>query len=196
MKCYQCGNNAMFMVGAEKDKIPLCLSCHLKFVQLLDKQNEMLEREINYLTASMESSAGLPSFLPRYPERKIIKTGEVTLNNIKINNSTLGVLNTGSIESIDLAITSLNKSGDMEISNALKKLSEEIIKQTEVEEGIKNQLFELLSVISIEATAPKEKKRKSVLKPLIIEFSTIIGGIPGLVKIWEEVQPIVEKILN
>ena len=155
-----------------------------------------MKREINYLTASMESSAGLPSFLPRYPERKIIKTGEVTLNNIKINNSTLGVLNTGSIESIDLAITSLNKSGDMEISNALKKLSEEIIKQTEVEEGIKNQLFELLSVISIEATAPKEKKRKSVLKPLIIEFSTIIGGIPGLVKIWEEVQPIVEKILN
>ena len=87
MKCYQCNNAAMFLVGPKGQQIPLCLNCHLKYVQLLDKQNEMLERTINYLTSEMESIVGLPPFLPRYPERKVISTEKVTLNNIKVDKS-------------------------------------------------------------------------------------------------------------
>ncbi len=194
MKCNQCKNFALFMVGQDDQQVPLCLECHLKYVQLLDKQNEMMEREINYLTTSMEVTAGLPPFLPRYPERKTITSGGITLNNIKIDRSTIGVINTGNIESIDMSVTSLNQSGDNEIGKALKELSESILNNKEIEDKLKNQLIEIISVIAIESTAPEEKRRKSIIKPLIVELSNILSGVSSLTEIWENVKPIIETL--
>lgn len=194
MKCYQCGNNSMFLVGPEGQQVPLCLNCHLKYVQLLDKQNEMLERVVNYQTANMETIAGVPAFLPRYPERKVIKTGDITLNNIKIDNSTIGVLNTGNIETIDMAVTSLRQTGNEEISKGITELSEAIIRNNEINDETKNQVIEILSVIATEATAPTEKRRKSIIKPLINELSTLISGISSLSQLWRNIQPIIESL--
>jgi hypothetical protein len=51
-----------------------------------------------------------------------------TLNNFSISKSQIGVLNTGSIEKIDAAIT-LSKGSDVElITEQIKRLTEEVIK--------------------------------------------------------------------
>lgn len=196
MKCYQCDKKAMFLVGNDDKQVPLCLDCRLKFVQMLSKQNEMLEREINYLTASMESIVGLPPFLPRFPEKIIIQEGDITLNNIKIDKSTIGVLNTGNIESIDMAVTCLHQGGNDKIGKAILELSEAILKQNEINDGLRNQLMELISAIATEATAPKKSQRKTILRPLIGELSTLIRGITVLNQIWQKVQPIIESLFH
>lgn len=196
MKCYQCNNLAMYMVGPEGQQVPLCLECNLKYVQIISTQNEFNMKMINYLSESMEVTAGLSSFLPRFPEKKIINTGEIILNNIKIDNSTIGMINTGNIQSIDMAVTNLNQIGDDKIASALKELSETILKNDEINSEIKNQLIELLSAIALEATMPKEKFRKAIFKPLIVELSTILGGIASLSQLWDKLKPIFDSLLN
>ena len=111
-RCYNCGKPAMYLVGPEGKEVPLCLDCNLKHTQMLAIQNEQLEREMDFLTDHMEFTAGLPSgVLPRYPKRqtKIIQGGTVTLNNIHVSDSNIGVLNTGNLEMVDSAITVLGQ---------------------------------------------------------------------------------------
>ena len=114
MKCYQCSNPAMFLVGDKK--VPLCLECNLKLVQMTQIQNDMLERTINYMSDHVDYTVGLPSSGPRYPERKTVNVGGVTLHNISVNNSTVGVINSGSIGTIDTALLNILFAENVELS--------------------------------------------------------------------------------
>ncbi len=113
MKCYNCDKKAIFAVGPEGRQAPLCLDCYIRFQNVQLQQQEMYERQINYLTSEMKSAVGLPCILPKYPERcAVIQSGGVTLNNIHVTNSEIGVLNTGNIENVDATVTVLKNEGN------------------------------------------------------------------------------------
>jgi hypothetical protein len=190
MKCHQCGKPAMFVVGLPDKQIPLCLDCNIKLEQLLATKGDMLERGLNYIAAQMEAAVGLPGIFPRYPERRIIKAGDITMNNIKIDHSNIGVLNTGTIGTVDAAITVLRQSGDQIVSTAIQALTEAIIADTAATEELKNQAIEILSVLATEATAPKEQRRRAVIKTLVLELSTLLGGAVALEQLWHQYSPV------
>jgi hypothetical protein len=87
MKCHNCSNQAMFIrsVGPKDIHLPLCLDCNIKFVQMITLQNDMLERQFNYLAESMDRTIGLPGLTPRFPLRQAVTMEGVTLNNVKID---------------------------------------------------------------------------------------------------------------
>src|SRR5947208_537253 len=102
----------MFAYKMGDGKAPLCLDCSLKLTQLTAAQMDMQTRHLNFLTGAMESQAGVPSgTLPRYPERSVVHLEGVTLNNIRIDRSTVGVVNTGTIGLVDSAVTALRQAG-------------------------------------------------------------------------------------
>lgn len=189
MKCYQCGKPAMFKVGTKE--IPLCLDCNLKLTQLSTMQLESNERMINFLSDEMDYIVGLPTSGPRFPPRKSIYVEGVNLNNIKINNSTIGVLNTGNIESVDVSVTSLQQSGDNQLAEAIKELTNAVVASTELQNDAKNQLIEIISVISAEATAPPERQRKGVVKVLTEQLKNILQISAQLTQIWSVCGPII-----
>jgi hypothetical protein len=125
MKCYQCSNPAMFEVGQQS--IPLCLDCNLKLAQINQIQNDALERQVNFLSDEMDDIVGLPRTGARFPERKAVTLGNVTLHNINVHNSTVGVINSANVGTIDVAVTVLKQSGDPQLAEALRNLSEAII---------------------------------------------------------------------
>ena len=198
MKCHQCDRNALYAVEVEKGKeIALCLDCYIKFQNIHLQQVYALQREINYLKSHMETIAGLPGTLPRYPEPpQLIQSGGITLNNIQVSNSEIGVLNTGSIENVDATVTVLKTGGNSELAIALKSLTEEVIKSKEITNEIKDKVLELLSAISEEAVAPKEKRKGAVIKALISEITSVLSGISSLASSWDAVKTIFEKIFS
>jgi hypothetical protein len=112
------------------------------------RQQEMNERIINYPTDQMESIVGLPGISPRFPERRaIIHTGGVTLNNIRVSHSEVGVLNTGNIQSVDATVTVLKTEGNAALAAAVTRLSEAVIKSAEITNNQKDQILELLTRI-------------------------------------------------
>jgi hypothetical protein len=135
MKCCQCNRPAIFLIGDEN--IPLCLECNLKFVQMTTMQNEMLERQINYYSDLMDCTVGFGPSGPKFPERKTVNLGGVALHNIKVDNSTIGFINTGNIETVDVALSALTNSGNNDIAIALNQLTTEVVKTSELQNDVK-----------------------------------------------------------
>jgi hypothetical protein len=196
MKCHNCSNQAMFIVGPEDSGLPLCLDCRLKFVQMLTLQNDMLERQHNYLAESMDRVIGLPGLTPRFPVRQAVTVEGVTLNNIKIDRSTIGVLNTGTIGTVDAAVTTLKQSGESAAADTFTKLTEAVAKDAQLTPEQKNQVMELLSVLSTEATAPKERRRSAAMLPLLERLSNLLSGAASLSQLWAQYSPTIERLFS
>lgn len=181
----------MFAFEVEGGQIRLCLDCNLKLTQLNSVQNAESERLINYMTDQMEATFGFYGVSPRFPERKTIQGGNVTLNNIKVSNSTIGVLNTGTIETVDSAVTVIRQT-DPQLSAELLAFSQSVIAEPNLPADFKNKVIELLSVIATEATAPKEKRRSFAIRPLLQELATLASGAAGLTVLYDRLRPLLE----
>jgi hypothetical protein len=194
MKCSNCTNDAMFLVDPEGSKMPLCLDCNLKFVQVTALKNDMLEREINYLTGVAEAMTGLPGVMPKYPQREVVAVGSVTLNNIRIEGSTIGVLNTGTIGTVDAAVTALKQTGDADAATLFTRITEAVANDRQLPADAKNQVLELLSVLSTEATAPKERRRSAAMMPLLERLATLMSGAAALAQLWSQYGPLLRQL--
>jgi hypothetical protein len=183
MKCQQCGKQAV--VSYDDGKINLCLDCNLKFQQAANMIQRRNAEMMNYITEQIEFSVGMPGLLPRYKiPTPIIQSGSNTYNNINVNNSNVGSINTGYIESIDLSLSVLNKQGNQDSSNVLKQLTEEIIRNNEIEQATKNEILEQLSFISEELIKPKEKRKLTLIKNVFSSVSTTLSAFTNLLSLW------------
>lgn len=197
MKCHNCAKSAIYAVGPEGQEALLCLDCYIRWQNAQLNEKEMIERELNYISAEMESITGIPNILPRYSERRtIIHTGGVILNNIHVSNSEIGVLNTGTIGNVDATVTVLKSEGNSELASAVAALSEAVIKSSQIANDSKNQILELLGALSEEAVVPKEKRKPSVAKALLTELSGILGGVSVLAELWGKAKTLFEQLLG
>ena len=159
----------------------------------MSQQREGLERQMNFLLDSMDLISGVPLGGPRFPEKDIIQIQNPTFHNIKIDKSTIGVLNTGAIQNVDSAVSVLHDLGDKNLSEAILKLTQAILSNTEIHKDTKNDAIEILSLLADEATAPKGKRRSKAMKPLLSQLSNLVSIGSGLSTIWERVKPILES---
>lgn len=189
----------MFVVGPKGNEFPLCLECTNKHQQMAAIQSDQLERDMNFAIAQSEAVTGLPSgSLPRYPQRqvRIIQGGSVTLNNINVNNSSVGVLNTGNLEIVDTAITALkNNPQTQDIASAIAKLTT-AISNADLSPEDKNEAIEILSTVATEATAPEGKRKSSVARRLLSGLPTLIQTSASAIEIWKTVEPIIRKLFS
>lgn len=197
MKCCQCDKTAMFRVGPEGQQAPLCLGCYVLWQRAQAERQDMLGRALNFMLAELDAHVGISGITPRYPERTaIIQTGGVTLNNIHVSDSEIGVLNTGTIESVDNTLTVLKTEGNKELAASVTALSEAVIKAAELSNHQKDQILELLGSLSEEAVAPKEKRKLAVVRALIAQLSGILGGIESLRNVWELASSIFQQVFG
>ena len=201
-KCHHCEKPALFTFGPEGQQVPICLDCKLKLSQIWAIQSDRIEREINFMIAQAEFQLpgfGLEGVLPRYPERQIrvIQGGTMTLNNISVSDSAIGVLNTGSLEIVDSAISALKSDpATKEVSDALKKLTNSIADAQDLAPEKKNEAIEILSVVASEATAPENKRKTSVVKHLLGQFPTLIQTSAAAMEIWQTVGPAITSFFT
>ncbi len=176
----------MYLV-TEKE-VPLCLHCYFKFSQIQQEQSEQQERWINYLGDEIASIMGTPPIGPRFPPRpRPVQIEGVKLNHINVTNSVVGTINTGSIGVVDQSISALIQGGEPELANAVKELSQAIIKSGDLGANQKNELMEILSVIAAEAASPKESRRGSVVKALLDrakQITALAGDITDVCQKW------------
>jgi hypothetical protein len=196
MKCHNCSNQAMFLVDLDNARLPLCLDCDLKFVQSTVLRNDMLERELNFLAQTVDMVTGLPGLTPRFPLRQAVTVKGLTLNNIKVDRSTIGVLNTGIIGTVDAAVTVLKQSGEPNAAEIFSKLTESVANDSELTSDQKNQILELLSVLSTEATAPKAKRRGAAMMPLLGRLSTLASGTAAVAQLWAQYSPTIARLFS
>ncbi|MBS0181035.1 MAG: hypothetical protein JSS39_01425 [Nitrospira sp.] len=195
MHCYQCSNNAMYQV--DERNIPLCLDCHFKFSQVQQQRLENNERMINYLSDEMSFTTGLPPMGPRFPPRpKSLVVAGTKLNNISVNNSVVGTINTGSLGTVDQSISALVQIGDPGLAEAIKGLSEAILQSGDLTRNQRNELVESLSVIAKEAASPKKVRQNSVALALIERASKITALADDIADVCQKWWPILQAAFS
>jgi hypothetical protein len=197
MKCASCQNPAVLLVDLESGRIPLCLDCNLKFQQAEAIQQDQLIRAHNVLARQFDA-AGLPGLYPTLPERpvQVLNLGGATLNNIKISNSNVGVVNTGTIGKVDAAVTVMRQAGEADAATAIAKLTEAVLASVDASHEQKRSIVELLSVLSTEATAPKPIRRGAAMRAIAAEVSTLTQGVAALSQLWSQFRPSVMALFT
>lgn len=205
MKCSQC-EGPFFLFGAWKEiRHPLCLKCWDLYQERLWKIQEQNIRGMNFELSHMEDAAGMPrGFHERYavaaPKRTTV-VGDLILNNIKVDQSAIGVLNTGSItgplRNIDASITLLKNDPAMQtFQEALKEFTEAVVRSTEATNEQKIVILELMSAIADEIRQPKANRRTAVAKTLLQSAQETIAAIGSLHSIWQTLKPIIASIFS
>jgi hypothetical protein len=114
-----------------------------------------------------------------------------TLNNLNISQSQIGVLNTGSVEKIDAAIT-LSKGSDAElIAEQLRALTEAVISSEDLNAAQKNELLDLTETLAEEVVG----KRKpgtivAVMNAVTEKLKDLAAFATSAAELWTILDPI------
>jgi len=192
VSCVNCGRRALIRWD---DRIPFCLDCAEKMSQIAARpqQEQLLEsiqrrQMMNFILEQAEGmSAGPPGFLGRFPIPEIpprtIK-GNITLNNISIDRSTIGILNTGQIQQIDLNISKLSQRNQIDIAEALKVLTSAIASTQGLSAEGRNELVEQLHELSDQAVLRPNQRKLGVIRAIIAGLSSSLNSVSALATIW------------
>lgn len=185
------------MYVATDEQIPLCLNCYLKVSQLQQAQLENNERIMNFALDEMDAVTGFPLSGPRFPARpRPVQISGIKMNNIKVSNSVVGTINTGSIGTVDQSISALIQTGEPALADAIKQLSEAVIGSGDLTQNQKNELIESLSVIAGEAASPKERHRKTVVASLLERATQITSVASDITDVCQKLWPVIQAAFN
>lgn len=142
----------------------------------------------------VEASANLCLLLhARYP----LPIQEKQMTEIKISNSTIGILNTGqinNIKSIAVNIGKLNDSGLTDVAAAINALTDAVAGSNELADKVKTSTLEQLESLSEQALLPeKERMKPSILSAIGTAVESTLTAAGGLAEIWSTWGPAIMK---
>jgi len=152
---------------------------------------------MNFLMDMMDSQVGVYGVTPRMElgARPIIHTGEMKLNNIQVSESTIGIINTGTIQNLDNKLTVLRKENES-ATVAINNLSKAVIDSKEISDETKNQIMEFLDSITDEILAPKNMRKPTVAKMLWRNLKEVLSKFSSLSQFLGNLEKILRPMLG
>jgi hypothetical protein len=188
MRCIQCGRPAYAIVNEH----PLCVD-HFNMVQQAEAQWWVGYATLtNHLRASMDPSGRV---LPPIPvPRPVIQAGPTIFNNIKVDRSVVGSINTGQIQRLDVAIDHVKQSGDEQVAAALASLTQAVVDSADLNRRDRDSTLEQLAYLAEQATLPAERRANAVARSVVAGLERVLSVAADLATVWAGVQPILQRI--
>ena len=197
--CSQCHGKPAIESVADQ---PLCVECYTKLQNAhATAQNLLLQQQrhamaiMNYSEDLMSSVTGFgrPSGSKRVQIPQMPATGPVTLNNIKLDNSVVGAINTGNVRNIDVNLNQLHSAGLDELKNAIGALTQAVVDDKQATADEKNALLEQVAFLSSQATAAAQERKPGMIKTVmgaIRSTATVVTSIAGA---WQACEPLLKS---
>ena len=184
------------------NNVPLCVDCiaklqhahaELRKTDLLQLGHQMAM--LDHAEEQMAAMLGLPRLTSpiRIPA---IPSGPMTLNNIKIDNSTVGSLNTGSVRNIDVNLTQLHKAGNDRAKDALQALTQSVIEDRSLAAAQRNELLEQIAYLTSQATAAAPDRKPAIVKATLEMLGKTAATITSLGGAWKVAEPILKGMFS
>lgn len=207
--CGHCGERPAFYAwpSANGGAMLLCIDCSEK-VRRIEEQSlrqqeqnlrhmEMLERQADHAADEMDYVMGLPPSGPRFrhqPRRQappVIQAPGAVFNNINVNNSVVGAINTGTAHAIDVKITQLREAGSEQLATAIRDLTQAILATDEITATDKDEALQAIEVVATEARKPQNERKLGLVRPLLAALGTITAKSADLLQIWQAAKPVI-----
>lgn len=186
--CGQCGKPAIVQIN----NVAVCVDCYHKFEVARTLAFRINAIGINHAAANMDAVVGLGPLTPRIQVPDIPK-GPIILNNIKVDNSTVGSINTGNVASIDVNITYLKEGGNEKISEALKQLTEAIVNDGLLSTKDKEPLLDQVAFLTEQAAAGAKDRRPGMIKAALGALNSAAPTISALAAVWTAIAPLLNS---
>jgi hypothetical protein len=166
MNCFQCGKPAFYIVEGSSGNYGLCIECNLQREQASALEHQRTMELLNTSLSLFSLQSGIP--MPQLPIRSapIIPITNMATNNIHVDNSAIGVLNLGYINTVERTVTTLKRTGQTSIANALTQLTQGTLDNSGLSAQQKNDVIEILSEIAQESEKPIERRRLAIVRSL------------------------------
>lgn len=193
MKCSQCDNKAVVMVG----DAPLCVNCNLKLAQATQIRDRMLKEEENFIIGQIEAVSGMYGVVPKHnlPD-PVIHHGPITLHNIKVSNSIVGAINTGEVEQIDVALSHIGLEGNVELQKKLSEFTQAVLDQRDLDLTLKNEILEQLSLLTTQVATPPAERKTGIVKAVVSGISEAVKTSTQLLGLWTALHPYLAAFLG
>ena len=180
-QCSQCPKPAIYNVNGH----PLCLDCNYKVEMIEYMRMTQLVNGANAALDDMEAITGVRNLHPRQrmPPPPVMPNTHNTFNNIHVENSTVGVVNTGDVKSIDSVVSSAKTGGNLALASALKDFTQAVLDSNELKCDQKNDVVSQLAFLSQQAVS-KDKQAPTVMRAVLAGIERAINGSASLVTLW------------
>ena len=199
VKCSQCDKPAIIKYA---DKIPLCADCYHKVAQANFMEQQAAHNKLSWLTSNLnliqqELYVGHGGLIP-LKQMEIPQPPSAGINyaysNIQVSDSAIGVINPGTLYTINTSIDVMQRRGDTDLASAIKDLTEEVVNSKDIQDEIKKEISELLQFLASEASVNKDTRNKSVVKQVLERLGQLIPVATTTWSIWEKVQPLLQSL--
>lgn len=170
--------------------IDLCLHCgavaeHISNMQWL-KNAAMANRALDDMDAvtGFHTSGGRVNI----PAMAMAMRRNPILNNIQINNSQVGVLNTGTIEKIDATITLTRGSELEEVGNHLKAFTEALLNAKEVDPRDREDLADLLETLTDQINRKKPASIAATMAAILDKAKSVLSLFTAAQGLWAAIK--------
>jgi len=186
--CGQCGKPAVVQAG----RVHFCVDCYyrLTVAQTLQLRNAAIGS--NAAAQQMDFVSGLRNFTPRM-QVPDLPQAPFTLNNIRIDRSTVGAINTGEVAKIDVSITVLEQAGNKNLSEALKNLTQIILDAADIPNATKSDTLDQVAYLSEQAAAAAKHRRPGMIKAACAAISQVAGATTALATAWNAAEPLLKS---
>ncbi len=185
--CGQCGKPAIVQAAG----VSLCVDCYYRLVvtQTLQLRNAAIGS--NAAAQQMDFVSDLRNFTPRM-QVPDLPPAPFTLNNIHVDRSTVGAINTGEVAKIDVSITLLQQAGNKDISEALRSLTQATIDASEMPEDSKSQALDQVGYLSEQAAAAAKDRKPGMIRAALSAITQTATTVSAVATAWNAAEPILK----
>jgi hypothetical protein len=125
-----------------------------------------------------------------------IATAPVALNNIKIDRSAVGTINTGNVQTINASMTTLRDAGRDDVGAALGALTEAIMGEASFDDPQKNELIEQVAFLGEQATSSRENRKLGLIKAAFGAVAQGAASVTSVAAAWQAAAPILKSVFG
>jgi hypothetical protein len=150
---------------------------------------------MNHAIEEMYDTVGLPYTGPRMQVPPIPK-GPPIFNNIKVDNSVVGSINTGNVQAIDVNLTYLHSAGNDKARDALKALIEAVVNDTSISDTQKNELVDQITFLSEQTVAGAKERKPGLIKATFNALTEAARTVSSMASAWQAAEPILKSLFG
>lgn len=191
-RCSQCGKSAVCEVGTS----PLCVDHYeaLRRAELMAQQALNIKWNqaaalLNEINAQLDRS--MP-FGPPHARMPLIPTPSFSGGNptyISVTGGTVGAINTGTIEHLNVTIRDLAQMGQTALADAVRELSQVVVDDPNLSKDEKDEVLEQVEVLASQASVPPQERSLGVLKGLVRAIPAALTASKDALDVWDKVSP-------
>lgn len=205
-KCTQCDKPAIVVVQSDEGSAPahpLCIEHYSILTAAQHTRFAMSASMENNALANIESlSGGLVRheriFIPMPPR-------PLHMSYLHIENSgTIGVVNTGNVQKIEVALHQLNEAGNDHLKEALSQMTNAVLAaRHELSSSVTEELLENLAFVSTQATTGPANRQRGMIRGALAGIRELVGGVKtsaetvaAVVSAWKAAEPVLRAALG